>query len=781
MKRVFLLLFCLFSTSLIINAQQRVVLIEEGTGTWCQYCPRGDVYAQELQKQYPGQFAFVSIHFGDPMEYVEYSDKMPFSGLPSAWINRNTISEIKPFQTLKDDMESQLAVQPPASVTVKTTWNEDTRELKMDVSAAFTQPLSGDYRLAAIVTESGVTGSTPGYAQVNAYSGGALGDMGGYEDLPNPIPANIVSFNHVARYLAGGINGDAGSLPTDIASGETHTYSYTYTLPEDYDDDYIRVIGVLVNAATGEVLNAGVSDYIEGYANAKPFFQSEAKEKGFLGTLYQYDIVAHDPDYDHLTITSAGALPPGLTLVDHGDGKATLSGVPTSLGTYNVELKLSDGVWDETQDFQLTIGQSEGDWVQVGQKGINGFKPSTVDLEMSKEGVPYVLASDFSNSAINVYRLKDDQWEQVGSTLTGDAFQACMTMDDENPVVFSNGTASRWDGSNWKQMGDKISGDYFIYPDVIKAGDGTFFVVFFAPSDNQTKTYQFDGTAWKFVGNVADKYTVWNRMKLDKKGNPLIIYGIDGVNISYSQASLWQDGKWNVLGQGHIDTVQTFFDHDIVMDKDGDIYAVLTYGATDQFLNVYELDEDDNKWELKKYNLADGAVKRCKIEADELGNIFVAYRDEKNSGKTSVQKYDGEEWSYVGIPGFTEIATEQTLAIDPKGVPYVAYSDASLNNQVNVKKYEKVTSGAFQSTAADYNMMLFPNPTSGQLFIRSAHADTYRIVNALGRTILTGQLNNQNNHVNLTRVNLSELPAGVLYVVLQGKDGSQSGKVIHLK
>jgi thiol-disulfide isomerase/thioredoxin len=778
-KLITALLYLTFAFN-IVQAQQKVVLIEEGTGTWCQYCPRGDVYAQELQKKYPGQFVFVSIHFGDPMEYIAYSDAMPFSGLPSAWLNRNTITELKPFETLKQDMETQLAKTPPASIDVKTNWNDSNRELKMDVVANFTQPLSGDYRLAAIVVESGVTGNTPGYNQVNAYSGGAFGEMGGYENLPDPIPSSIVTYNHVARYLAGGINGDSSSLPINISAGETHQYSYTYKVPEDYEDDYIRVIGVLVNVATGEVLNAVISDYIEGYANGKPFFQSSPKKMGFLGSQYEYDIVAHDPDYDALKITAVGSLPQGLSLTDLGNGNARISGVPTTLGTYKIELELKDGTWTETQDYDLIVGNSEGDWVQVGQKGINGFAPAVVDMEMTKDGVPFVMASNFSKSIISVYELKDDKWIKLGKDIDGDAYQACMTMGEKEPVVFSNGIASKWDGTQWNQMGDKIPGDYYIFPDIIRAGDGTYFTVFFAPSDNQTHTYQYDGSAWKFVGDVADKYTVWNRLKLDRKGNPLIIYGIDGVNIAYSQASLWEGGKWNVLGQGHIDTVQTYFDHDIAMDKNGDIYAVLTYGQTDQFLNVYELDQDDKKWELEKFNLSGGASGRCEIEGDDQGNIFVAYRDESNSGKTSVQKYDGEEWSFVGNPGFTEIAKEQNLIIDPKGVPYVAYTDASLRNQVNVKKYEAITSAIQVTSKADYNLKMYPNPTHGNLFIQTSKADSYQVFNTFGQQLKSGRLTRFKD-VEYSSVDLSNLPSGVYYIFISGQYGVQTGKVILLK
>lgn len=437
--------------------------------------------------------------------------------------------------------------------------------------------------------------------------------MGGYETLPNPIPASIIAYNHVARYLAGGINGDAGSLPANISTGEVHSYSYTYTLPEAYDFNMARVIGVLVNATTGEVLNAGYSNYLNGLANASPFFHSEPKTKAFLGTEYKYDIVAHDPDYDAMVIYTASTLPPGMTFEDLGSGNARLGGVPTTVGTYPVELKLTDGNTEVTQSFDILVGENEGDWIQVGQHGINGFKPSVVDLEISNNNNSFLMVSNQKNSGISVYTLNADTWQKLGNDITGDAFHSCMTLDGDEPVVFSNGLVNKWDGSTWKQIGNKLPGDFYIFPDIIRAGDGSYFVVYFSPADNQTHSYKYDGTSWNFVGDVTDKYTVWNRLKLDNNGSPLLIYGIDGVNISFSQASVWDGTKWDVLGQGHIDTVRTFYDHDITMDKNGNIYAVLTYGSTNQFLNVYKLNTTANNWELTEFNLAGGAIKRCKI------------------------------------------------------------------------------------------------------------------------------------------------------------------------
>ena len=125
------------------------------------------------------------------------------------------------------------------------------------------QMLSGNYALAGIVVESGITGPPPSYDQSNSYSGGDEGPMGGYEDLPNPVPATRMVYNHVGRHLLGGYNGDAASLPMTLEDGQTYSHTYSYTLPEGFNEEYVYVVGLMINQSTGEILNAGGSTILE--------------------------------------------------------------------------------------------------------------------------------------------------------------------------------------------------------------------------------------------------------------------------------------------------------------------------------------------------------------------------------------------------------------------------------------------------------------------------------------------------------------------------------------
>ena len=72
------------------------------------------------------------------------------------------------------------------------------------------------YVSIAVVVEDGVRGTGSGYNQVNAYSGGANGPMGNYHNLPNPVPAAQMVYDHVARAILGNWVGTEASLPTSV-------------------------------------------------------------------------------------------------------------------------------------------------------------------------------------------------------------------------------------------------------------------------------------------------------------------------------------------------------------------------------------------------------------------------------------------------------------------------------------------------------------------------------------------------------------------------------------
>lgn len=104
MKNLFTIILITLLSATGFAQPQKVVLVEEGTGTWCQWCPRGDMYAKELQANYPGQFVFVAVHINDIMQDDAYAEAMPFEGIPNGWMDRTFISPLNPFTELDQDM-----------------------------------------------------------------------------------------------------------------------------------------------------------------------------------------------------------------------------------------------------------------------------------------------------------------------------------------------------------------------------------------------------------------------------------------------------------------------------------------------------------------------------------------------------------------------------------------------------------------------------------------------------------------------------------------------------
>lgn len=248
-------------------APNRGVVVEEATGTWCQWCVRGIVFMERLRSWYPNHFIGIGVHNNDPMEIAEYDaglTSLPdFSGFPSVAVERKLL--INPASMELPVLEA-LTQPTPAALVNGASFDANTGELKVSVTANFTQAVTGDYRIIAVLVEDEVTGTGSGYAQSNAYAGGANGPMGGFENKPATIPAAQMVYEDVARALLGGFAGQSGSLPGAIAAGASYSANYTYTLTPENDITHMRIVGILIDE-NGAIVNGNMETIDEAIAN----------------------------------------------------------------------------------------------------------------------------------------------------------------------------------------------------------------------------------------------------------------------------------------------------------------------------------------------------------------------------------------------------------------------------------------------------------------------------------------------------------------------------------
>lgn len=245
-------------TGIASLSPDRKIIGEEGTGTWCQWCPRGAVLMDYMAETYPDNFIPIAVHNGDPMVVTVYDNAVSniIPGYPGGLVDR--VHNVDPTEFEKHFLD-RVVEEAPVLVTQQVTFDSATRVATVYSKLNFVEELNGNYRIAVVFTEDDVTGTASGYAQKNQYSGGAYGPMGGYENLPATVPAASMVYDHVARVIIGGFNGAPGSVPTSNPAGSEHFYSVTYTVPNAYDVSEMHAITILLDNATGEAINASTS------------------------------------------------------------------------------------------------------------------------------------------------------------------------------------------------------------------------------------------------------------------------------------------------------------------------------------------------------------------------------------------------------------------------------------------------------------------------------------------------------------------------------------------
>ncbi|MDR0507946.1 MAG: Omp28-related outer membrane protein [Dysgonamonadaceae bacterium] len=239
------------------------IVMEEGTGTWCSWCPRGAVGMAKMKALYPETFIGISIHNSDPMMVADYDLAMRqrfFSGYPQMVINRKIELSGDPYFDAENFYKKETENMSRIGVELNAGFTDETKTA-IDAVTSITFAYSAsdvDLQLAYVLTESGITG----YPQSNAYANTGE-SMGGYENMPGTID-NFVH-NDVARGIYPGFHGEKNSIPASVVELTPVKHSYTITLPSTiHNKDSLELAVILLDVATGRIINACKTEIGEG-------------------------------------------------------------------------------------------------------------------------------------------------------------------------------------------------------------------------------------------------------------------------------------------------------------------------------------------------------------------------------------------------------------------------------------------------------------------------------------------------------------------------------------
>ena len=322
----------------VVPAAGKIVVGEEATGTWCQWCPRGALFMDKFATDYNGFWAGIAVHNGDPMVVADYDAGIGalIGGYPSSLVDR--VGDVDPSQ-MSSDFFTRLQTAPKGVLTNGATWDPATRVLNVSVSTEMLQATTGSYKVACVLTEDGVTGTGSGYNQSNAYAGGNNGVMGGFESLPSPVPAAQMVYDHVARAIAPSFTGQTGVIAATTTVGDNYTANFSFTLPSTWDETSMHIVGMLIDPQ-GQIDNAG-------YTNI-----NEAVQNGYVGVqeqigavnLEQMLTVAPNPatDFANITLHIPTAAPVSVRVLDAKGGILQARQFGSLQGDFEIGLNTSN-------------------------------------------------------------------------------------------------------------------------------------------------------------------------------------------------------------------------------------------------------------------------------------------------------------------------------------------------------------------------------------------------------------------------------------------------------
>jgi hypothetical protein len=289
----------------MVPALGKVVVAEEATGTWCTWCPRGAVFLRKMDEKYEKYFIGIAVHNNDPMMNVNYDGGMGsvISGYPSVVVDRG--GDIDP-SAMEADVVARLQILPKGGIRNGATYNLATRELKVSLTTKFNASVSGNYKLAFVLVEDSVTGSGTGWDQVNAYAGGSRGEMGGFEKLPNPVPAAMMVYDHVGRVIYPNFSGLNNAFGTSANVGDSFTHNFTVGVDPSWKLEKLHIVGLLIDPS-GKIDNGSSASLNEAIANG---YVNGTAVTGLLGVIADANGLAvyPNPSLGKFTLHGEGLL-----------------------------------------------------------------------------------------------------------------------------------------------------------------------------------------------------------------------------------------------------------------------------------------------------------------------------------------------------------------------------------------------------------------------------------------------------------------------------------------
>ena len=244
----------------VTQVPRRRVVVEEYTGMWCQYCPRGIALMENLENKYTDDFIGIAIHSGDPLYCLDYAWNLgKVRGFPTLEMNR---SRKLTYYTAINEFEEEKTMGADMDIDVSAQWDSNKEKITVTPHVTFrVAPKDGAYAVAYVLTEDGMAKSS--WMQNNNFSGnsslrGISAELDKFIDLPSVIRNLSNNFTAIA---AKGVYTSATEdyIKTPIEIDKTQSFKHVFNISRNtllQNKSKLKVCALLINLNTKKIENA---------------------------------------------------------------------------------------------------------------------------------------------------------------------------------------------------------------------------------------------------------------------------------------------------------------------------------------------------------------------------------------------------------------------------------------------------------------------------------------------------------------------------------------------
>lgn len=252
------------------DAAKRKVVLEDHTGAWCGWCPRGMETLEELENEFGDMIIGVGVHNGDAMATSYQSSLAAQFGInsyPNGTINRvNSGGKVGQSDNAWRSLAlAQVNTDVPVGVSLEVDYDKLTGDFTATITAEVESEINSPLNFNLWLLEDYMKGTGSQWDQANYLSNRPGFESSKYYSKPNPIEG--FEHNDVFRHAMAGINGESGTFPTgNTTPAGTYTQVYSGNVKDLNVDDSFNAyfVAVVSNSTTKEIINAdrvGRPDY----------------------------------------------------------------------------------------------------------------------------------------------------------------------------------------------------------------------------------------------------------------------------------------------------------------------------------------------------------------------------------------------------------------------------------------------------------------------------------------------------------------------------------------